>query len=66
MNTFGFTIQTFGELLIAYTVLRVHGRVRQEHKIDARVFAAMKREQVIGATGMMLIVVGWLVQVVAK
>jgi hypothetical protein len=63
MLNLGFTIQIAGELLIAVMVLRVHHRVLHEHKMDKKVFATMKREQLIGYIGVACLVVGYLVQV---
>lgn len=59
----GFTIGTIGKLLIAYTAIAVHYRVRKEHKIDKRVFKTMRREQVWGILGVALIVIGYVMEV---
>ena len=37
-----------GKLMVAYTALLVHVRVRKEHRIDKKVFAEMKREHRVG------------------
>lgn len=57
------TLNVAGEILIAYTVLRVHYRVVEEHKIDNAVFTAMKKEQVLGIFGIVLIVIGYIFEV---
>ena len=62
----GLTLQVTGEIVIAYTVLRVHYRVRKEHKIDDRVFRIMKKEQTIGLIGIGFILVGYMLQIPAK
>ena len=51
-----------GTLLIAFAALRVHHRVLNEHKIDRRVFKVMRREQLTGIAGAILIVVGFLIE----
>lgn len=58
----GTTLHLIGEVMIAYTVLQVHFRMWQEHKIDAVVFKAMKRERFVGVMGISLIIMGYLLQ----
>ena len=57
-------VQTLGAVLIGITALGVHHRVLNERKIDAEVVTFMKKEQKIGITGMVLIVVGFVLEVV--
>lgn len=59
----GASIHVSGELLVAYTVLRVHHRVLHERKMDKKVFRAMRKEQVIGLIGALLILSGFLIEV---
>lgn len=61
----GFSIHTLGELLIAYTAVKVHFRFWKEHKIDEAVFSVMKKEQLIGIVGIILILVGFIIESVA-
>ena len=49
----------FGKLTIAYTALRVHHIVLNEHKIDKEVFSSMKREQGLGLFGIFLLIIGF-------
>jgi hypothetical protein len=62
----GFTLDVIGKLMVAFTAIRVHHRVRMEHKIDRKVFTEMKNEQFSGALGMTLIAIGFLLQVPSK
>lgn len=55
----GITIGTIGKLLIAWMAIAVHQRIHLEHKIDKKVFLEMKRERKIGIVGVVMIVVGW-------
>ena len=55
----GETLDVVGKIMIAFTVLMVHHRFRKEHKVDEKVFKAMRREQVIGLLGIALIVIGY-------
>lgn len=57
----GSFIQTVGELFIAFTVLRVHRRVLDEHRIDREVMKEMHFEQFMGTLGAVLIVTGFLI-----
>jgi len=58
----GFTLETIGKLLIAYTAIIVHHRFRQEHCVDEALFSTMKKEQSLGILGIVLIVVGYTIQ----
>lgn len=66
MDLFGHSLEVAGELMIAYTVIRVHHRVTKEHKIDKAVLVVMNRERTVGITGILLILVGYLLQVPSK
>ncbi len=57
-TTIGFILHTFGELLIAFTVLKVHHRVLHDHKIDKKVFQDMRLEQIMGVVGVIMIIIG--------
>lgn len=63
MDLFGILLDTVGTILIAYTALRVHDRVRREHKIDSRVTREMRRERALGIVGVALILLGFALQV---
>ncbi len=56
------TLDVIGVLLIAYTALKVHHRVWKSHHIDNSVFKAMRKEQLLGVTGIILIVSGYLLK----
>lgn len=60
MEIIASTLDIVGKVMIAYTALAVHGRVRKEQKIDRSVFRAMKREKIIGVGGIILMVLGYL------
>lgn len=64
MNLFnlGLTIDTLGKILLGITVLMVHWHVLKEHKIDADVLYSMKREQILGILAILLIVLGYILQ----
>lgn len=66
LELFGFILDTIGTLMVAYTVIVVHYHVWNEHKIDAAVFKAMRREQIIGVVGIILIVIGFVMQLPSK
>jgi|ETN02SMinimDraft_4_1059925.scaffolds.fasta_scaffold208187_2 hypothetical protein len=56
------TLDVVGKLMVAYTALLVHMRVRKEHKIDKKVFMAMRREHTIGLLGIGLIIIAYLLE----
>ena len=66
LSFIGFTLDLIGKVLVAYTALRVHHRVWQEHKIDKVVFRAMRRERSLGMMGIGLILLGYFLQTPQK
>lgn len=62
----GFTLDVIGKVLIAYTALMVHYRFWQEYKIDENVFAVMERERFMGISGIILIIIDYLLQIPSK
>lgn len=63
LELFGFTIHTMGEILVGYTAIMVHHRVWKEHKIDEVVFQEMRKERFMGIIGLVLIVIGFTIQI---
>ncbi|NCN24997.1 hypothetical protein GW918_02875 [Candidatus Berkelbacteria bacterium] len=59
----GMTLDAIGAVLVAYTVLQVHDRVRKERAIDAQVIKKMKQERTAVIIGVILIIVGYIFQV---
>ncbi|MCH7604713.1 hypothetical protein IID24_01885 [Patescibacteria group bacterium] len=66
MELLGATLDLIGKILIAFTALRVHYRFRKEHKVDERVFRAMRREHILAILGIILIILGYLLQLPGK
>lgn len=62
----GDTLTVAGEVIIAYMILVVHERVREEHRVDDAVFRAIKKEQSIVALGIVLIIVGYGLRVFSR
>lgn len=65
LGLLGFTLHTFGEIMVGFTAIMVHHRVWKEHKIDEKVFQEMRRERQIGIVGIVLIVIGFLVEIMS-
>jgi len=65
MEMIGLTLQTIGELFIGFVVLFVHHRVLSERKIDLRVFKSIQLEQILGVIGILLIIAGYVIRVLA-
>ena len=53
-------LEFIGTMLIGIAVLRVHMRLGTEHKIDDRVFKAIRREQWLTKLGLVLITLGFI------
>lgn len=66
MEILASTLDILGKVMVAYTALAVHGRVRKEQKIDASVFSAMKWEKFVGMAGIVLMVLGYLLHLSIK
>ena len=64
MIILGITLDTIGTIIIAYMALRVHARVSKETRIDAYVTKEMHLERILGIVGVVLIVAGYVFQVI--
>lgn len=53
------SLEFVGGLMIAFAALRVHHRFLNEHQVDDLVFNIMKREQRIGIVGVILLTMGF-------
>ncbi|MBI2430592.1 MAG: hypothetical protein HYV39_01090 [Candidatus Levybacteria bacterium] len=62
----GFTLQVIGEVMIGLTAIMVHRRVWKEHKINPVVYKEMQREQTIGIIGIILLIIGYLLQIIFR
>jgi len=62
--TLGLILDTFGKILIGLAVFRVHSHIFKEHKIDRDVLQVMRKEKTITILGILLIVVGAILQLV--
>jgi len=63
MENLAFTVDIIGKVMIAYTALAVHNRVRKDHKIDKDVFRTMKHEKIIGILGIVLMIAGYIIHI---
>lgn len=59
----GLTFSTAGEILLAVTVLTVHSKLSQEHKVDKFVINEITFERAIGLMAIVLIITGYLLQI---
>jgi len=62
----GLTLDVIGKIMVAFAALKVHHRFWKERRVDESVFKAMKREQIIGVAGIILIIIGFLLQVPSR
>lgn len=58
----GITIGTIGKVILGIAVLRVHVHIIRERKIDSVVLQSLKREQYVTAFGLVLIVLGFIME----
>lgn len=59
MEIIASTLDIVGKVMVAYTALAVHNRVRKEQTIDFIVFRSMRRENTIGVLGIVLMILGY-------
>jgi len=64
MEILGLTLTTVGEVLIGITVLLVHHKILEEHKLDKKVFAGIRVEQWAGLLGIILIIAGFIIRII--
>jgi hypothetical protein len=60
----GLTLGTVGKLVLGWAVLRVHMYIYREHNIDGVVLRAIKREEYITLFSLILIVLGFALEVI--
>lgn len=60
--TIGLVLDTIGKIFIGLAVLMVHRHVFKERKIDADVLRTMRKEWLFTLSGILLIVIGAVLQ----
>ena len=58
------SLTSIGEIIVAYTVIKVHERIMKEHKIDAKVLKTMRKEQRLAIIGIIMITSGWILYII--
>jgi len=66
LSVIGFTFDVVGKVLLGISVYLVHSRVTREMKINKKVLREMKRERSLALIGLVLIIIGYLMQLPAK
>ena len=59
----GLTLSTIGKLVLGWAVLRVHMYMYRERDIDGVVLRAIKREEYITLAALILIVIGYVLEI---
>lgn len=62
----GFVLDFAGKLLLSITVILVHRRMVREHRMDNKVIVEMRREQGLGILAIVLMLVGFFLELTAK
>ncbi len=60
----GLVLDTIGKVFIGLAVLMVHRHIFKEGKIDTDVLVAIRKELVLTFTGILLIIVGAILQLI--
>lgn len=55
-----------GEVIIAYAVIAVHDRMREEHSIDDEVYKTMLKERRIVVIGIILVFIGFSLRIIER
>ena len=66
LEIIGFTLDVIGKILIGVAVYFVHKRIMKEEKIDKMVLKEIKKEKKIVVLGIILIMIGYLMQLPVK
>lgn len=59
----GMTISVIGKILLAVGVIMAHNQIAHEHRIDEKVIKSFKKEQTLTAIGVLLIVIGYILEI---
>ncbi len=62
----GLVLDTIGKVLIGLAVLTVHRHMFKERKIDTDVLRTMRKEWLLTFTGILLIVIGAILQLIFR
>ncbi|HEX9679633.1 MAG TPA: hypothetical protein VGA08_03365 [Candidatus Saccharimonadales bacterium] len=55
-----------GEVIIAYAVIAVHDRMREEHSVDNAVYNTMLRERRMVIFGVILLFIGFTLRIIER
>ena len=58
----GLTIGITGKIIIGITVIRIHSKIVQEHRIDIVVLKEMRKEKNLAILGIIFMVVGYILE----
>lgn len=61
-DALGLTIEVSGKIMLGVSIFLSHSRVMKERRIDRTVLMAMKKERALIVFGIILIIVGYLMQ----
>lgn len=59
----GLTLSVIGKILLAIGILKAHGEIAHEHRIDERVLRTFKTERWLTIIGLFLIVIGYAMEI---
>ena len=58
----GLAMGTFGEILVVLAVLHMHHSLIVEHKVDKVVILSYQQERIITVIGLLLIIIGFILE----
>jgi len=59
----GLTIGVGGKVLLVVGILKAHGQIAHEHRIDAKVLRTFHTEKILTILGLFLIVLGYALEI---
>jgi len=59
----GLTTGVIGKVLLVVGILKAHGQIAHEHRIDAKVLQTFHTEKILTLLGLFLIVIGYAMEI---
>lgn len=63
---YGITFSFIGKVLLGASVILVHSKIAHDKKIDLMVLSEMRREKYIAALSILLIILGYILEIWAR
>lgn len=65
LSLIGLSLGTLGKILVVLAVLHMHHSLIVEHRVDKVVILSYQQERIITVVGLLLIIIGFILEVIA-